>query len=99
MMRSIGIWLLRALIAIAAVSLLAYAVDFTVYKFHGSPHSTVAVSHFMGVPLKNQKVEYDYLGTTEVTCAVALFPHGGQDPCWHLRRNANQWDNLGSPAY
>lgn len=98
-MRVLGRWLMRVLVAVASLSLAAYAIDWSVYKLRGSPHSTVAVSHFMGIPLKGQKTEYDYLGTTEVSCAVALFPHGGQDPCWHLRRNPNQWDNLGAPAY
>lgn len=99
MMRWLGRWLLRVLVAFASVSLVAFAIDFAVYKFRGSPHSTVAVSQFMVVPLKGQKSEYDYLGTVNVSCAVALFPHGGQDPCWHLRRNPNQWQQVGAPAY
>jgi hypothetical protein len=48
----------------------------------------------MGVPLKGQKEEYDYLGTADVPCSRSLFPQGGNDPCWHLRRNPNQWENL-----
>lgn len=99
MMRWLGLWLLRALVAVAAISLVAYATDWLVYHFRGSPQGTVAVSQFMVIPLKAQKTEYDYLGTTNVSCAVALFPHGGEDPCWHLRRNPNQWENTGTPAY
>jgi hypothetical protein len=99
MMRWLGRWLMRVLLAVATVSLAAYAIDFAVYKLRGSPHSTVTVSQFMSIPLKGQKTEYDFLGTADVSCAVALFPHGGQDPCWHLRRNANQWENVGTPAY
>lgn len=94
MMRWLGRWLLRGLVAFAALSLAAYAVDSAVYLLRGSPHSTVAVSRFMSIPLKGQKEEYDYLGTVTVPCAVALFPHGGEDPCWHLRHHANQWQNL-----
>ena len=99
MMKRIGLWSMRVLVAFAAISLAAYAIDWTVYRLRGSPHSTVAVSQFLVIPLKGQKTEYDYLGTGDVPCAVALFPHGGQDPCWHLRRNPNQWENTGSPAY
>ncbi|MGA2206240.1 MAG: hypothetical protein ABSG10_05875 [Terracidiphilus sp.] len=99
MMKRIGLWSMRMLVAFAAISLAAYAIDWTVYKLRGSPHSTVAVSQFLVIPLKGQKTEYDYLGTADVPCAVALFPHGGQDPCWHLMRNPNQWENAGSPAY
>lgn len=99
MMRWLGRGVLRVLVAIAAISLLAYAVDWTVYKLRGSPQSVVAVSQFLQVPLKGGKTEYDYLGTANVPCVVALFPHGGKDPCWNLRRNPNQWDKLGTPAY
>lgn len=99
MMRWLGGWLLRVLVVVAAISLVAYAVDWTVYHLRGSPQSTVEVSRFMSIPLKGAKTEYDYLGTVTVSCAVALFPHGGEDPCWHLRRNANQWENTGTPVY
>ncbi|MGD1107117.1 MAG: hypothetical protein ABR865_08725 [Terracidiphilus sp.] len=96
MMRWLGHWVLRVLVAIAVLSLVAFAVDWTVYKLRGSPQSTVAVSQFMSVPLKGQTTEYDYLGTVNVPCAVALFPHGGRDPCWNLKRNPNQWVNAGT---
>jgi hypothetical protein len=77
-MRRIGVWLLRGLIGFAAFSLVAFAVDWTVFALRGSPHSTVAAN---------------------VSCAVALFPQDGQDPCWHLKRNPNQWENVGTPQY
>jgi len=48
----------------------------------------------MSVPLKGQKEEYDYLGDFSVPCSSSLFPQGGNDPCWHLRGNPNQWENL-----
>ena len=99
MMRWLGLWLLRLILLLSVVSLASYVVDWTVYKLRGSPHSTVAVSQFMVVPLKGGKTEYDYLGTANVPCAQALFPHGGQDPCWSLRRNPNHWQNVATPAY
>ena len=99
MMRWLGRWLSRVFLGFAAMSLAAYAVDWLVYAVRGSPHSTVSVSQFMVVPLKGQSTEYDYLGNVDVPCAVALFPHGGEDPCWHLRRNPNQWENVGGPSY
>lgn len=84
----------RAFLALAAATLVAYAADSIVYLLRGSPSRTITVDRFMGIPLKGQKEEYDYLGNFQVQCAVALFPHKGQDPCWHLRRNRNQWENL-----
>jgi hypothetical protein len=98
-MRRLGMWLLRGVVGFAAVALVAIGVDWTVFKLRGSPHSSVAVSRFLEVPLKGQKTEYDFLGTANVSCAVALFPQDGQNPCWHLRRNPNQWENLDTPQY
>ncbi len=99
MLRWLGRWLLRVLVAFAAISLAAFAADWTVYKLRGSPQSTVAVSQFMAVPLKGQATEYDFLGTASVACAAALFPQAGKDPCWYLRRHSNQWEKVGTPAY
>jgi hypothetical protein len=88
------VWILRGLGILAALAIAAYVADATIYRLRGAPQSSVTVSRFMGVPLKGQKTEYDYLGTANVPCAAALFPQGGLSPCWHLRRNPNQWDNL-----
>jgi hypothetical protein len=94
MFRWLSRWFLRAFLALAAVTAAAYIVDSIVYFARGSPSSTVTVNKFMGIPLKGQKEEYDYLGTVDMPCAVALFPHNGEAPCWRLRRNPNQWENL-----
>ena len=99
MMRWLCKWLLRVLVAVAVITLVGYVIDWMVYHARGSPQSTVSVSRFMVIPLKGQKTEYDFLDTANVPCAVALFPHGSEDPCWHLRRNPNQWVNAGTPAY
>ena len=96
MMCWLGRGVLRVLVAIAAISLLAYAVDWTVYKLRGSPQSVVAVSQFLQVPLKGgERRNTTIWARPNVPCVVALFPHGGKDPCWNLRRNPNQWDKLG----
>jgi hypothetical protein len=87
-------WILRVLIFLVAGLVLAYVGDCAIYKMRGSPTSTVTVSQFMSVPLKGNKIEYDYVGSTDVACSVSLFPQGGQSPCWHLRRNRNQNTNL-----
>lgn len=99
MMRTLGRWVLGLAVLFAAISLVAFVLDWAVYKLRGSPQSTVAVSQYMEVPLKGGKTEYDYLGTLNVPCAAALFPHERMDPCWNLRRNPNQWEKVGTPAY
>ena len=94
LLRLMGRWLARAFLALAVATLVTYAGDSAVFFLRGSPSASVTVSRFMGIPLKGQKEEYDYLGSSPVACAVAIFPHAGMDPCWRLRRNPNQWDNL-----
>jgi hypothetical protein len=96
MIRAIGRWIFVLVVLFAAVSLVAFIADWAVFKLRGSPQSMVAVSQYMQVGLKGGKTEYDYLGTQNVPCAVALFPHESMDPCWHLRRNPTQWVNAGS---
>lgn len=94
MYRLLGRWLLRLLLAFAVCFVVAWIGDSATYYLRGKPTSTVTVSRYMGVPLKGQKEEFDYLGTADVPCSRSLFPQGGNDPCWHLRRNPNQWQNL-----
>jgi hypothetical protein len=87
-------WIPRVLIFLVACFIATYVGDLAIYKLRGSPTSTVTVSQSMSVPLKGNKIEYDYLGSTDVACSVSLFPQGGLSPCWRLRRNRNQNTNL-----
>ena len=87
-------WLTRIAIALLVVTIGAYAADWAIFTLRGAPTSTVTVSRFQTVPLKGNKVEYDYLGTADVPCSQSLFPQGGQSPCWRLRRNPNQTVDL-----
>jgi hypothetical protein len=89
-LRKIGRWFFRAVLVLAAGCVATYAVDAIAFKLEGSPQSTVTVSRTMVVPLKNNKEEYDYVGTFDEPCSISLFPQGGMSPCWHLRRNPNQ---------
>jgi hypothetical protein len=87
-------WIKRVAIFLVAGFVAVYAGDWALYKLRGSPNSTVTVSQFQTVPLKGNKIEYDYMGTANVACSVSLFPQGGESPCWRLRRNPNQTTNL-----
>jgi hypothetical protein len=87
-------WLQRIVIVLVAAFVATYGGDWAIYKLRGSPTSRVTVNRFLSVPLKGNKIEYDYLGTGDVPCSISLFPQGGQSPCWHLRRNPNQNTNL-----
>ena len=87
-------WLQRTVVVLVAAFVALYGGDFAIYKLRGSPTSTVTVSRFLTVPLKGNKIEYDYVGASDVTCSVSLFPQNGESPCWHLRRNPNQTTTL-----
>ncbi|MGA3068852.1 MAG: hypothetical protein ABSD43_01435 [Terracidiphilus sp.] len=87
-------WLLRLTVTLVAGFVAVYGGDWAVFKLRGSPASKVTVNRFLTIPLKGGKQEFDYLGSSDVPCAVSLFPQAGQAPCWHLRRNPNQGTTL-----
>ncbi|MFY9673517.1 MAG: hypothetical protein WCB53_00210 [Terriglobales bacterium] len=75
-----------------------YALDFAVFhvrQLRGSGMSTVAIDQFLATPLKGNKAEYDYLGTTNQTCSSTAFPQYAASnwnlPCWYLRRHNATW--------
>jgi hypothetical protein len=87
-------WAQRVAVVLLVAFVLAYAGDWAVFRLRGSPTGKVTVSRFLTVPLKGNKLEYDYLGSADVPCSMSLFPQAGQSPCWHLRRNPNQSTSL-----
>ncbi len=87
-------WLIRITVVLAVGFVAAYGGDWAVFRLRGSPMSTVTVNRFLTVPLKGNKIEYDYLGSADLSCSLSLFPQAGQSPCWQLRRNSNQTTTL-----
>lgn len=87
-------WLVRISVVLIAGFVAVYAGDCVVFKLRGSPQSKVTVNRFLTVPLKGNKLEYDYVGSSDVPCSKSLFPQAGQSPCWQLRRHANQTTTL-----
>ena len=83
-------WLIRVAVILAMGFLAVYGSDFAVFRLRGSPLSKVTVNRYLTIPLKGNKNEIDYLGTSDVPCSVSLFSQAGQSPCWQLRRNKNQ---------
>ncbi len=83
-------WLLRITVVLMAGFVAVYGGDWAIFRLRGSPTSKVTVNRFLSVPLKGNKIEYDYLGSADVPCSMSLFPQAGQSPCWQLRRNPNQ---------
>ena len=81
----------RLLIALLIV---LYLIDWAVLRIRmprGTAYSSVQVDQYLSTPLKGNKAEYDYLGTTTVTCARSVFPHGAA-PCWWRNRHRSVWE-------
>lgn len=88
-------WMERALLGLLVLAVLSYAADWMLWRAklaHGTGFATVEVDQYLGTPLKGNKEEYDYLGKSQQPCAVAIYPHGGAQPCWWLRRHNSVWE-------
>jgi hypothetical protein len=83
-------WLQRVVVVLAVIIVATYAGDWAIYKLRGSPQSQVTVNRYVTIPLKGNRQEFDFLGSSAVSCSVSLFPQAGQSACWQLRRNPNQ---------
>lgn len=79
---------------LVATAILFYFADWGVLGIRiarGSAYGTVQVDQYLSTPLKGNKDEYDYLGTTTVTCAHSILPHGAA-PCWWRNRHRSVWE-------
>jgi hypothetical protein len=87
-----SLWMgFRLLIALLIV---VYLVDWAIFRVRmarGTAYGTVQVDEYLSTPLKGNKAEYDYLGTTSVSCARSIFPHGAA-PCWWRERHKSVWE-------
>ena len=80
-------WLAFGLLAILAAAALTFVGDYLVFQLRGQPRDQVTVTRYMAAPLKGNKTEFYYEGTEPVSCAKALFPQNGWNPCWYVRRH------------
>lgn len=83
-------WLVRGAAVIFAIALLIYPADWLVWKartLFGGGMDSVQVSRVTVAELKGNKEEYYPEGTDTATCSRSLFPQGGNDACWWLRRH------------
>ena len=87
-------WVEWVVVAVLAGFVVVYVGDWAMYKLRGSPQGTVTVNHMLTVPLKGNKTEFDYQGSSEVGCAESLFPQGGESACGRLRRHPIQTTSL-----
>jgi hypothetical protein len=74
---------------ILAIAVL-YVCDWAVWRVRvarGGGMGTASVSTVLVTPLKGNKEEYDWNGTTDVDCSRSIFPQAGSGACWWLRRH------------
>lgn len=77
---------------------LLYLLDWSVFalrRTRGTAMGNVAVEQYLQTPLKGDKAEYDYMGTSDQPCSRTLFPQYASQqwsvPCWWLARHKAQW--------
>ena len=92
--RWIARWTQRLLLAVLSTFLVSYCGDWAFFMLRGQPQDQITVNKYLTLPLKDNKVEYDYEGTLPLSCAKALYPRNGSTPCWYLRRHPSQVDHL-----
>jgi hypothetical protein len=88
-------WVEAAAKGLLLAAVILYVGDWVVFEVRaarGTGYDSVQVQQFLSTPLKGSKTEYDYMGTAQVSCARALFPHAGAPACWWLRRHTTQWE-------
>ena len=81
--------------AVLVTAVLLWVCDWAVYRIRaarGTAFDSVQVEEYLSTALKGNKQEYDYMGAAEMSCARAIFPHGGAPACWWLRRHTTQWE-------
>ncbi|MBT9330992.1 hypothetical protein [Paracidobacterium acidisoli] len=91
-MQRIAVQILKGLL-MAAV--LLYAGDWVVFHLRamrGMAMGSIEVDQFLATPLKGHKEEFDYMGSADVACARALFPHDGAPACWWVERHKTHWE-------
>ena len=86
--------LVGSIAAIASAALIAYGVDFVVFRVRvatiRNPYGSVVVNHYYAVLQKSGKTQFIFDPPQPEPCVNALFPHSGSPPCWYLSRHPEQ---------
>jgi hypothetical protein len=85
-----------ALLWLFAAILLLWLGDWAVWRIrvhYGGGYDTVQVDQFLLTPLKNHRMKADEQSTANQPCTRSIFPHNGDDPCWWLRRHADEFQS------
>lgn len=84
----------RVAAAIVLAAVLVYVADaawaWLRTTDHHPPTGSVQVRVMLAVPQKSGRVEFVPGGIETQTCARALFPHFGLEPCWYVERHTRR---------
>ncbi len=84
-------WLLLGTV----VLIVAIAADYAVFVYrqrHGDILSFTTVSQYVAVADRNGHYHYEYFGTVDVPCVLALLPHQRMTPCWWVSVHHEHWE-------
>ena len=82
--------LARALVGLIGALSVLYVGDWAVWRARvamGGGMGTVSVGTLIETPLKGNKEEYDWGGSSDVACSRSIFPQAGGGACWWLERH------------
>jgi hypothetical protein len=73
--------------SLIGLTLLAYAVDYAVFRYRRQPFGQVTVYPYDAIPQKSGRTQLIFDPPQVQTCANSLFPRSGYVPCWYLQRH------------
>jgi hypothetical protein len=82
--------LARTVAGVLLIALVAYPVDWAVWRTRvadGGGMGSLQVNRLTVAELKGGKEDYYFNGTTMVSCSTSLYPQGGYNPCWWVKRH------------
>jgi len=87
-------WLWRLLLWTVGIFCLIYVVDFAQIHYRmangSSAFGAVTIDRYSVIHEKNNRMEFNFIGSEPQSCLHSLFPHAGFAPCWYARRHTEQ---------
>jgi hypothetical protein len=82
--------LAKAVAGLLLLAMVAYPVDWAIWRTRvarGGGMGRFQVDRFTVAELKGGKEDYYLDGTATVSCSSSLYPQGGYNPCWWVKRH------------
>lgn len=87
---------LRGLFGVVVLIALLWIADWISFQYRlsrhttGDPLQTMRIQSTYAIPHKDGRAEYVFGQPQNVMCARSIFPHGGDPPCWYLRKTTSK---------